>query len=192
MLVLFWDSQNQNEETKLCHSKPGQQIPLLHVSFQLNPSSVYIKECLGMRTEFPHGGRFCFEGFNNEDSFLVLGKLCTNNAISTPNQDIIIPPPGSIPNIPSISANGFPSQQFSQRRRILFTVKVGRADIDLQTGKPVNALKYNRVVTVHIYNQDEACVPHVVQYVQRRSDIDVALVRSCGLRYQDEEGTHGE
>ena len=57
----------------------------------------------------------------------------------------------------------YPSQQFSPRRRILFTVKVVRADIDLQTRKPVNALKYNRVVTVPIYNEDEAYVPHIVQ-----------------------------
>ena len=116
-----------------------------------------------MRTEFPHDGRFSFEGFDDEDSFLVLGQPYTNNAMSTPNQKIVIPPPGSIPNIPSISTNGFPSQQFSPRRRILFTVKVVRADIDLQTGKPVNALKYNRVVTVPIYNENEACVPHIVQ-----------------------------
>ena len=74
----------------------------------------------------------------------------------------------------------------------MFTLKVVRADIDLQTGKPVNALKYNRVVTVPIYNVDEACVPHIVQYMQRRSEVDVALVQSCGLRYQDEEGTRGK
>ena len=145
-----------------------------------------------MRTEFPHDGRFSFEGFDDEDSFLVLGQPCTNNSVTTPNQNIVIPPPGSIPNIPSISTNGFPSQQFSPRRRILFTVKVVRADIDLQTGKPVNALKYNRVVTVPIYNEDEGCVPHIVQHVQRRSEIDVTLVRSCGLRYQEEEGTCSE
>ena len=143
-----------------------------------------------MRTEFPHDGRFSFEGFDDEDSFLVLGQPCTNNSVTTPNQNIVIPPPGSIPNIPSISTNGFPSQQVSPRRQILFTVKVVRAD--LQTGKSVNALKYNRVVTVPIYNEDEAYVPHIVQYVQRRSDIDVALVQSCGLRYQDEEGTRGK
>ena len=113
-----------------------------------------------MRTEFPHDGRFSFEGFDDEDSFLVLGQPCTNNSVTTPNQNIVIPPPGSIPNIPSISTNGFPSQQVSPRRQILFTVKVVRAD--LQTGKSVNALKYNRVVTVPIYNEDEACVPHIV------------------------------
>ena len=145
-----------------------------------------------MRTEFPHDGRFSFEGFDDEDSFLVLGQPCTSNSMSTPNQNIVIPPPGSIPNIPSISTNGFPSQQFSPCRRILFTVKVVRADIDLQIGKAVNALKYNRVVTVPTYNQDEACVPHIVQYVQRSSEADVALVQSCGLRYQDEEGTRGK
>ena len=66
-----------------------------------------------MRTEFPYDGWFSFEGFGDEDSFLVLGQPCTNNAMSTPNQNIIIPPPGSIPNIPSISTNSFPSQQFS-------------------------------------------------------------------------------
>ena len=153
---------------------------------------MYIKEYLGMRTEFPHDGRFSFEGFDDEDCFLVLGQPCANNALPTPNQNIVIPPPGSIPNISSISTNGFPSQQFSPCRRILFTVKVVRADIDLQTGKPVNALKCNRVVTVPIYNEDEACVPHIVQYVQRRSDVDVALVQSCGLRYQDEEGARGK
>ena len=145
-----------------------------------------------MRTEFPHDGRFSFEGLDDEDCFLVLGQPCANNAFPTPNQNIVIPPPGSIPNIPSISTNGFPSQQFSPRRRILFTVNVVREDIDLQTGKPVNASKYNRVVTVPIYNEDEASVPHIVQYVQRRSDVDVALVQSCGLQYQDEEGTRGK
>ena len=143
-----------------------------------------------MRTEFPHDGRFSFEGFDDEDSFLVLGQPYTNNAMSTPNQNIVIPPPGSIPNIPSISTNGFPSQQVSPRRQILFTVKVVRAD--LQTGKSVNALKYNRVVTVPIYNEDEAYVPHIVQYVQRRSDVNTALVQSCGLRYQDKEGSRGK
>ena len=116
-----------------------------------------------MRKDFPHDDRFNFEGFNDEDSFLVLGQPCTNNAMSTPNHNIVIAPPRSIPNIHSISANGFPSQQFSRRRRILFTVKVVRADIDLQTGKPVNALKYNRVVTIPIYNEDEACVPDIVK-----------------------------
>ena len=74
----------------------------------------------------------------------------------------------------------------------MFTVKVVWADIDLQTGKQVNALNYNSVVTVPIYNEDEACVTHIVQYVQRRSNFDVALVQSCGLRYQDEEGTRGK
>ena len=143
-----------------------------------------------MRTEFPHDGRFSFEGFDDEDSFLVLGQPCTNNAMSPPNQNIVIPPPGSIPNIPSISTNGFPSQQVSPRRQILFTVKVVRAD--LQTGKSVNALKYTRVVTVPIYNEDEAYVPHIVQYVQRRSDVNAALVQSCGLRYQDKEGSRGK
>ena len=143
-----------------------------------------------MRTKFPHDDRFSFEGFDDEDSFLVLGQPCTNNAMTPPNQNIVIPPPGSIPNIPSISTNGFPSQQVSPRRQILFTVKVVRAD--LQTGKSVNALKYNRVVTVPIYNEDEAYVPHIVQYVQRRSDVNAALVQSCGLRYQDKEGSRGK
>ena len=110
--------------------------------------------------------------------------------MTPPNQNIVIPPPGSIPNIPSISTNGFPSQQVSPRRQILFTVKVVRAD--LQTGKSVNALKYTRVVTVPIYNEDEAYVPHIVQYVQRRSDVNAALVQSCGLRYQDKEGSRGK
>ena len=145
-----------------------------------------------MRMDFPLDDRFSFEGFNDEDSFLVLGQPCTNNAMSTPNQNIVIPPPRSIPNIPSISANGFPSQQFSRRRRIFLTVKVVRADIDLQTGKPVNALKYYRVVTLPIYIEDKACEAHIVQYVQRRSDAELALVQSCGLRYQDEEGTRGK
>ena len=112
--------------------------------------------------------------------------------MTTPNQNIVIPPPGSFPNMPSISTNDFPSQQFSARRRIFFTVKVVRTDIDLQTEKPVNALKYNRKVTVPIYNEDEACVPHIVQYVQRRSDVDVAMVQSCGLRYQDKGGTRSK
>ena len=143
-----------------------------------------------MRTKFPHDDRFSFEGFDDEDSFLVLGQPCTNNAMTPPNQNIVIPPPRSIPNIPSISTNGFPSQQVSPRRQILFTVKVVRAD--LQTGKSVNALKYNRVVTVPIYNEDEAYVPHIVQYVQRRSDVNTALVQSCGLRYQDKEGSRGK
>ena len=116
-----------------------------------------------MRTEFRHDGRFSFEGFDDEDSFLVLGQPCTNNSVTTPNQNIVIPPPGSIPSIPSISTNGFPSQQFSRRRQILFTVKVVRADKDLETGKPVNVLKYNRMVTVPTHNEDEACVPHIVQ-----------------------------
>ena len=165
MLVHFWARQNQNEETELCLSKPGQQIPLLHISFQLNPSSEHIKEYLGTRTEFRHDGKFSFEGFDDEDSFLVLGQPCTNNSVTTPSQNIVIPPPGSIPNIPSISTNGFPSQQFSPRRQILFTVKVVRADKDLETGKPVNVLKYNRMVTVPTYNEDESCVPYIVQYV---------------------------
>ena len=143
-----------------------------------------------MRTKFPHDDRFSFEGFDSEDSFLALGQPCTNNAMTPPNQNIVIPPPGSIPNIPSISTNGFPSQQVSPRRQILFTVKVVRAD--LQTGKSVNALKYTRVVTVPIYNEDEAYVPHIVQYVQRRSDVNAALVQSCGLRYQDKEGSRGK
>ena len=143
-----------------------------------------------MRTKFPYDDRFSFEGFDDEDSFLVLGQPCTNNAMTPPNQNIVIPPPGSIPNIPSISTNGFPSQQVSPRRQILFTVKVVRAD--LQTGKSVNALKYTRVVTVPTYNEDEAYVPHIVQYVQRRSDVNAALVQSCGLRYQDKEGSRGK
>ena len=94
-----------------------------------------------MRTKFPHDVRFSFKGFDNEVCFLVLGWPCANNALTTPNQNIVIPPPGSIPNIPSISTNGFPSQQFSPRQRIFFTVKVVRTDIDLQTEKPFNALK---------------------------------------------------
>ena len=120
---------------------------------------MYVKEYFGMRTEFPHDGRFSFECFDEEDSFFVLGQPCTNNAMSTPNQNMVIPPPGNILNVPFISTNGFPFQQFSPRRRILFTVEVGRADVDLLAGKPVNALKYNRVVTVPTYNKDETCVP---------------------------------
>ena len=130
-----------------------------------------------MRTEVPHNGRFSFKGLDDQHSFLVSGQPCTNNAMSTPNQNIVIPPPGGIPDIPSISTNGFPSQQFSPRRQILVTGKVVRADVDLQSGKPVNAWKYNKVVTVRKYNEDEACVPHILQYVQRRSDGDVALVQ---------------
>ena len=37
----------------------------------------------GMRAEFSHDSRFSFEGFDDEDSFLVLGQPCTNNAMST-------------------------------------------------------------------------------------------------------------
>ena len=86
-----------------------------------------------MRTEFPHDVRFSFEGFDDEDCFLVLGQPCTNNALPTPSKNVVIPPPGIIPNIGSISTNGFPSQQFFPRRPILFTIKVVRADIDLET-----------------------------------------------------------
>ena len=151
-------------------------------------------QCISKNTlmnEFPHDGNFSFEGFDNEDSFLVLGQPCTTNAMSTLNQNIVILPV-SIPIIPFISINDFPSQQFSPPWQILFTVKVVRANIDLQTEKPVNTLKYNRVVTVPIYNEDEACLPHIVKYVQRRTEVDVALVQSCGLRYQYEKGITGK
>ena len=135
MLVLFQDRQNQNEENELCQSKPCQQIPLLHVFIWVNPSSVYINLYLGRRMQLSHDVRFSFEGFDDEDSYLVLGQPCTNNSMSTPNQNIIIPPSGSIPNIPSISTNDFPSQQFSTRRRLQFKVKEVRADADLKIGK---------------------------------------------------------
>ena len=126
--------------------------------------------------------------FNDGDTFMVLSG---NVNISGP----IIPPIDTIPSIQAIiptasySSPQFPSTS-SGTRAPLFTVKVIKADVDLTTGKPCNFIRNNWLSNVPIYNEQDACLNYIKEYVKLKlQDDDIDLVQANGQSYQDEEGT---
>ena len=155
----------------------------------MQQNTVYIKELFSSRTEFAVNGVFNVNEFTDGDIFLVLGNPQSQN-LPEPS----FPAYGSIPSIPQLNVQ--PPQlpaQISRRRSTLFTVKVIRADVDQSTGKPVNFLRYNMLINVPIYTENEANVNHILEYVKNNmNNDDVILVQSNGLVYRDEEGTRGK
>ena len=48
-------------------------------------------------------------------------------------------------------------------QRALATVRVIRADIMLDTGKPSNIHRYNLTVHVNIYHEEDATIPYILE-----------------------------
>ena len=87
-----------------------------------------------------------------------------------------------------------PATQTSSRssRRVLATVRVIRADIMLDTGKPSNIHRYNLTVHVNIYREEDATIPYILEKVMESMDEEnLVLVGPNGLILYDQEGTRG-
>ena len=85
-----------------------------------------------------------------------------------------------------------PISQASSRssRRVLATVRVIRADIMLDTGKPSNIHRYNLTVHVNIYREEDATILYILEKVMESMDEEnLVLVGPNELILYDQEGT---
>ena len=102
--------------------------------------------------------------------------------------------PISVPAIETPPMATPPVSQASSRssRRVLATVRVIRADIMLDTGKPSNIHRYNLTVHVNIYREEDATIPYILEKVMESMDEEnLVLVGPNGLILYDQEGTRG-
>ena len=87
-----------------------------------------------------------------------------------------------------------PVNQASSRssRRVLATVRVIRADIMLDTGKPSNIHRYDLTVHVKIYRREDATVPYILEKTMKSMGKEnLVLVGPNGLILYNQEGTRG-
>ena len=85
-----------------------------------------------------------------------------------------------------------PISQASSRssRRVLATVRVIRADIMLDTGKPNNIHRHNLMVYVNIYRDKDATIPHILEKLMESMDEEnFVLVGPNWLILYDQEGS---
>ena len=71
-------------------------------------------------------------------------------------------------------------------------MRVIRADIMLDTGKPSNIHRYDLTVHVNIYRKEDATVPYILEKVTKSiGKENLVLVSPNGLILYDQEGTRG-
>ena len=100
--------------------------------------------------------------------------------------------PTSVPVIETPPMATPPVSQASSRssRRVLATVRVIRADIMLDTGKPSNIHRYNLTVHVNIYREEDATILYILEKVMESMDEEnLVLVGPNELILYDQEGT---
>ena len=135
------------------------------------------------QAEFPNeAGTFSLEDYADRSVFHVSG-----------NEDGTLAPI-SVPAIETPPMATPPVSQASSRssRRVLATVRVIRADIMLDTGKPSNIHSYNLTVHVNIYREEDATIPYILEKVMESIDEkNLVLVGPNGLILYDKEGTRG-
>ena len=135
------------------------------------------------QAEFPNeAGTFSLEDYADRSVFHVNG-----------NEDRTLAPI-SVPAIETPPMATPPVSQASSRssRRVLATVRVIRADIMLDTGKPSNIHRYNLTVHVNIYREEDATIPYILEKVMESMDEEnLVLVGPNGLILYDQEGTRG-
>ena len=108
------------------------------------------------QAKFPNeAGTFSLEDYADRSVFHVSG-----------NEDRTLAPI-SVPAIETPPMATPPVSQASSRssRRVLATVRVIRADIMLDTGKPSNIHRYNLTVHVNIYREEDATIPYILEKV---------------------------
>ena len=135
------------------------------------------------QAEFPNeAGTFSLEDYADRSVFHV-----------SSNEDPTLAPT-SVPVIETPPMATPPVSQASSRssRRVLATVRVIRADIMLDTGKPSNIHRYNLTVHVNIYREEDATIPYILEKVMESMDEEnLVLVGPNGLILYDQEGTRG-
>ena len=135
------------------------------------------------QAEFPNeAGTFSLEDYADRSVFHVSG-----------NEDRTLAPI-SVPAIETPPMATPPVSQASSRssRRVLATVRVIRADIMLDTGKPSNIHRYNLTVHVNIYREEDATIPYILEKVMESIDKEnLVLVGPNGLVLYDQEGIRG-
>ena len=135
------------------------------------------------QAEFPNeAGTFSLEDYADRSVFHVSG-----------NEDPTLAPI-SVPAIETPPMATPPVSQASSRssRRVLATVRVIRADIMLDTGKPSNIHRYNLTVHANIYREEDATIPYILEKVMESMDEEnLVLVGPNGLILYDQEGTRG-
>ena len=135
------------------------------------------------QAEFPNeAGTFSLEDYADRSVFHVNGNEDRTLApISVP---AIETPPMATPPVSQASSRSF--------RRVLATVRVIRADIMLDTGKPSNIHRYNLTVHANIYREEDATIPYILEKVMESMDEEnLVLVGPNGLILYDQEGTRG-
>ena len=135
------------------------------------------------QAEFPNeAGTYLLEDYADRSVFHVIGSEDRTMApISVP---AIETPPMATPPVSQASSRS--------SRRVLATVRVIRADIMLDTGKPSNIHRYNLTVHVNIYREEDATIPYILEKVMESMDEEnLVLVGPNGLILYDQEGTRG-
>ena len=108
------------------------------------------------QVDFPdEAGIFSLEDYANRSVFHVSG-----------NEDRTLAPI-SVPAIEAPPMATPPASQSSSKssRRVLVTVRVIRADIWLDTGKPSNIHRFNLTVHVNIYREEDTTIPYILEKV---------------------------
>ena len=135
------------------------------------------------QAEFPNeAGTFSLEDYLDRSVFHVSG-----------NEDRTLAPI-SVPAIETPPMATLPVSQASSRssRRVLVTVRVIRADIMLDIGKPSNIYRYNLTVHVNIYREKDATDPYILEKVMKSMDEEnLVLVGPNALILYDQERTRG-
>ena len=134
------------------------------------------------QAEFPNeAGTFSLEDYSDRSVFHV-----------SRNEDQTLAPISVISAIETTPMATPPASQASSRSSqfALATVRVIRADIMLDTGKPSNIHRYNLTVHVNIYREEDATIPYILEKVMESMDEEnLVLVGPNGLIPYDQEGT---
>ena len=135
------------------------------------------------QAEFPNeAGTFSLEDYSDRSVFHV-----------SRNEDQTLAPI-SVPAIETTPMATPPASQASSRSSqfALATVRVIRADIMLDTGKPSNIHHYNLTVHINIYREEDATIPHILEKVMESMDKEnLVLVGPNALILYDQEKTRG-
>ena len=133
------------------------------------------------QAEFPNeAGTFSPEDYADRSVFHVSGN--EDRPLAPISAPAIETPPMATPPVSQASSRS--------SRRVLATVRVIRADIMLDTGKPSNIHRYNLTVHVNIYREEDATIPYILEKVMESMDNEnLVLVGPNGLIIYNQEET---
>ena len=158
--------------------------------FQINPTSLYLKEAYGSALEFPDSsGNFDLEHHADSTAFIVSHHSSPPVSVSSTSAAAASSLQPSVAVTPQATSNQ--RLAVTPRQRVLASVRITQAELG-PDGKPSNVNVRGSTVYINLYKEEQACIPYLTRRAREEiGDVTLILVNNSGNEFVDQDGTRG-